>query len=463
DALFEGFGQMVPQQFKYQKVWRVGLPYDEVVKRIPSDVDFIGIGAPFSNHANIIRELSKEIKNIYPKIPIVIGGTYASTSPEDILTTDVDYAICGEGEVPLAQLLSGRSPDKIKGLAYKRNSEVITSGRAEVIEDLDEIPFPARDVFHYNRVLDSIGPARIRVGTDIIESESRGIPIITSRGCPYDCTFCSVHFVHGYKWRFRSADNVIKEIIEVKEKYNVTDLSIIDDHLTAKHDRLVQILDRLIKLDLGIRWSTPNGVRLEHLDEEILTKMKKAGAVSVVLGIQSGDPKMLKIMRTKLDLRKAEKTVEICSRIGLEMAAFFIIGHPGEDRASFRKTIRYGQRLGKYGLKDFRINIARAYPKTKLFNYCKENDLFVRKDVENILIFPGEELEANIKTKDFDPKELIRRRNYTKRKLMAVENQFYWNIVYYAERLKLKEVIKKLLPERVWNNVKRIVYKILKR
>lgn len=463
DALFEGRDTIVPVKFKYQNAFRVGLPYSDIAKRISKDTDLIGISAPFTNQATIIKELSSEIKKIHPNRPIVMGGSYASTSPEDILNMDVDYAICGEGEIPLEELSSGVDPAAIKGVCSKKNGKLIDNGKADVITDLDEIPFPARDLFNYNKVLDSSGLARLRYGTDIIEWNLRDVPLITSRGCPYDCTFCSIHFVHGYKWRCRSPENVLAEIIQLVEKYHVNEIAMIDDNLTLKRDRFVEILDKLIELNLGIKWTTPNGVRVDCLDEEIMEKMKKSGCRSLVLGIQHGDSKMLELMGTKLDLSKVEEVVKIGSKLKLEMAAFFIIGHPGEDRKSFMKIMEYGKKLGRYGLNDFRLNIARAYPKTKLFNYCKENDLFVIKDTENLLIFPGDDREANIKTEDFDPKELLWRREYAKRKLMAVENQFYWNIVYYAERLKIKDIIKRLFPESAWNNIKKIIYRILKR
>jgi len=461
DALFEGEDHIVPIRFKYQQVYRMGLSYEEIAQKIPKDSDLIAISAPFSNHATIIKELSAHIKKMHPNRPIVIGGTYPSTSPEDILSIDVDYAVCGEGEIPLEKILSGEDPPTIKGVYSKKNGKLMGEGRADIIMNLDDIPFPARDIFHYQEILDTVGPARIRVGTDIVTRESRGVPIITSRGCPYDCTFCSVHFVHGYRWRYRSAENVLAEITELVNKYQVSGLAIIDDHLAGKRDRFIEILDGLIERDLRVEWGTPNGIRVDYLDEEVMEKMKKAGCSSLVLGIQHGDPKMLETMQTKLDLSKVEEAVKIGSRLKLDMAAFFIIGHPGEDRQSFMRMIEYGRRLGKYGLKDFRINIARAYPKTKLFKYCQENDLFVKKDVENILIFPGDDIEANIKTKDFDPRELIRRRNYAKRKLMAVENPLYWNLVYYFERFGTKDFFKKIMPEKSWNTAKRILYKVM--
>ena len=462
DALYDGHDIITPVKMKYQDVYRLGLAYEAIADRISPDTDYIGISASFSNLKIIIRELTDIIKQKYPDKPIVIGGVYPSTSGLEALSEHVDYLIRGEGEIPLGRLLAGEDPVRIKGLIFRNKGQVVDNGRAEIFQNLDELPYPARDLFHYNDILDHQGNKRLRVETEIIESEARGVPVITSRGCPFDCTFCSIHFVHGYRWRPRSAENVVGEIQELVDKYGVTDLSIIDDHFTSDMDRTIEVLDKIISRGLKIKWAAPNGVRVDYLNKDILCKMKESGCDSLVLGIQSGSPKMLKAMNTRLDLDKVEDIVKICQDIDINMAAFFIIGHPGEDRKSFFETIDYAKRLSKYGLKDFRINIARAYPETKLYNYCKENDLFIIKDVENLLVFPGVDLEANIKTEDFDPKELIWRRDYAKRKLMTFENPVYWNLVYSLEKIRLKQALKIILPAKLWQGFKNILYMFFK-
>ena len=185
--------KIIPVHFKYQKVYRVGASYTDIVKQIPKDTDLVGISGPTSNHRLIIRELSAEIKKVYPKMKILIGGPYPSANPEEVPSLNVDYAIDGESEVLLDQLLSDVPLKKINGLIYKDDKKWHFNGKAELPTDLDSIPFPARDVFHCNEILDSQGEARIREGTDIITKKVRGVPIITSRGCPYSCGFCSIH------------------------------------------------------------------------------------------------------------------------------------------------------------------------------------------------------------------------------------------------------------------------------
>jgi radical SAM superfamily enzyme YgiQ (UPF0313 family) len=169
-------------------------------------------------------------------------------------------------------------------------------------------------------------------------------------------------------------------------------------------------------------------------------------------------------METKLDLRKVEQIVKDAKEIGLNTAAFLIVGYPGETRKRFMESLAFCKNLGKkYGLTEWRINVARAYPKTALDLLCREKRYYVRKDVENLIYFPGDDTEANIKTGEFDPAEIIWRRNYAIRQLMATENNLYWNVVYYLERLKVKEALRTVIPEKMWNAQKKLIYDVFKK
>lgn len=468
DALFGKESKTaIKVKLKYQTVYCIGKPYKQIIKEIPKDSDFIGLHAPFNNHATIIEDLSKAIKKKLPKIPIIVGGPYASACPKRALSEAVDYVIIGEGEIPLEKLLSGGKPEGIRGFGFKQNNRMIENGMAECITNLDLIPFPDREVLHYKEILSSLEKPKVRKGTEIIEIEERGFPILTSRGCPYDCHFCSIHHINGYKWRFRSPENVLKEIKETVQKYDLNAITFQDDMLTADIQRFNKILDGLLALKKGmmpnLSWSCPNGIRVDHLNEEIIQKIKESGCTSLVLGVQSGDPDMLQIMNTKLDLSKVEETVRLCKKYNIPTAGFLVFGYPGESRASFFKTLKYARGLYKAGMEEFRINIARAYLNTKMYELCKEKNYFIVKDIENLIIFPGTESEANIRTPEFDPKELIWRRDFAQRHLMSYENKIYWKTVYFLEMLNLKEKLKYLLPQKHWFSLKRAFFKLSQR
>lgn len=466
DALFgEGSNNCIKVNLKYQTVYRIGKSFEQIIKEIPKNSDYIGITAPFSNHLTIIKELSEKIKEKIPAIPIIIGGLCASASPEQVLTKAVDYAIIGEGEIPLEKFLNGENPKKIKGFVFRKDGRIINNGMAEFITDLDVIPFLDIKSLHYNEILSSLKLDKIRKGSEIIEVKEKGFPILTSRGCPYDCHFCSIHQINGYRWRFRSAENILKEIKAYIQEYAIDSIAFQDDMLTADIERFKKILDGLIKLrskyKKALSWSCPNGIRIDHLNEELIKKIKESGCSSLVLGVQSGDPEMLKIMNTKLDLTKVEETIKLCNKYTVPTAGFLVFGYPGETRKSFFKSLRYAQKLYQSGMKEFRINLARVYLNTKMHMLCKNKGYLVIKDIENLVVFPKTDSEANLITPEFNPKELIWRREFAQKHLMSYENYFYWKLVYYLERFGLKEWLKHFVSAKQWGLIKNKMFKLL--
>lgn len=456
--------EIVPVEFKYQKAFRIGQAYDVIANQIPPDTDLVGIAGPTSNHAQIIRELAPVIKKKYPYMKILIGGPYPSALPEDVPTLNVDYGIDGEPEIVLDKFLAGAVPAEINGLIYNDGKEWKFNGKADLPTELDSIPFPARDVFHCNEILDRQGVARIRQGTEIVTQKARGVPMILSRGCPYSCGFCSISLMNSRKWRYRSPENVIAEMIELRDRYNVEEVALLDDHLIGNRERLMKILDLMIEKKVGLKWQLPNGVRVDYLDRELLQKMKDSGCNSLVLGIQHGSQEMINIMNTKLDLKKVDMVAGDAHAVGLPLAAFLIVGYPGETRKHFIESLKFCKKIGrKYDISDWRINVARAYPKTALDQLCREKGYYIRKDIENLLYFPGDETEANIKTLELDPAEVLWRRDYAKRQLMATENLLYWNTVYYLERFKIKDALRNIMPEKLWQAQKRFAYAVLKK
>ena len=462
DALFETETmpvQIIPVQLKYQKVYQIGISNEDIIKQIPEDTDLIGLAGPTTNHAQILRELSVAIKKKYPQIKILVGGPYPSAMPEDIPSLSVDFAIDGEPEVVLEKYLSNVPLKEIKGLIHKENNEWFFNGKAELPLNLDKIPFPARDVFHCNESIEKDSFTKRREGAAIVTDIVRSAPILLSRSCPHGCRFCSISIMNGKKWRHRSPENIIAEMIELRDKYRVTELFFLDDHLIGDREYFMKLMEMMIEKNIGLSWNIPNGVRVDYLDAEILQKMKAAGCNLLVLGVQSGSQKMINLMNTGLDLKKVEPIVTEAHRIGLNMAAFLIIGYPGETREDFYESIKFCKNLRKHGIKEWVINVARAYPKTYLETLCKEKNYFVYPDTTNILYFPRQEFEANIQTPEFTPSEVIWRRDYATYYLLSEENPLYWKAVYYLEKSGGKSFLKTIIPTKLWDYGKAIVFK----
>ncbi|MBI4753149.1 B12-binding domain-containing radical SAM protein [Candidatus Desantisbacteria bacterium] len=469
DGLSCGNKNAVRVSAKYQRVYQIGLDYDEIVSRIPTGTDMIGITAPFVNHAQIIRELSLKIKARYPNTPLVLGGAYPSTMPEHALSQHIDFVVIGEGEIPMLELASGISPEKIQGLYYQGKEQVsqtselqnlstselycqgeqhITTAtrlpwskkQARVIENLDGIPYPARHLLPVEKYLyaDALGRS----------SRKRSLEIMTSRGCPFKCTFCATHPVFGYKWRARSVSNIIPEIKQLISDYDIQHINFIDDNISLDSGRMNSLLDGLIKENLGITWSAVSGLRISTLNKELLEKIKASGGIRINLAVESGDSTILDAMNKRLDVEKTKEIVGICGKLDLSPRGYLMVGYPGETRESFLKSIKFCEELKTAGMNTFILSIAQPYPKTSLWEMCKKQGYLVRDDIENVLFF-SEYPEPNIITPDFDQKEIYFRFKYAKRRLNPLE--------YWGEKILPRAWIKQMIPKELKD---RIVSKI---
>ena len=443
DAVAEGINDSAEIYSYGRKISQIGLSYKDIAERIDSDTELIGITVPFTMFANIAKDLVSVIKDEYPNIPIVLGGVYPSTLPQDALAENVDYIVQGEGEIPMMQLAEGIDPNTIKGLMFREGGKIINNGKAEIFVNLDEIPFPARHLLPMEKYISFSTRGR---------HNKRAISLITSRGCTFDCNFCSIHAVFGYCWRYRSPENVLKEIEHLINTYNLGHIEFEDDNITLKKDRALQIFDNIIKLNKDLKnkitWSCSNGIRVDTLDKEMLVKMKKSGCISLELAVESGDPKILKNMNKKMDnLEKITEVARVCAELELPTMAYMIVGYPGETEESFLKSLRYFLKLKKIGVSDFAVHLIKAYPATKLFEQCKEKGYLVDTELTHTRNLEGGPILSrkyvNIVTPDFTAKDIIRRRNYALKKLKPEE--------YYSTRFpKLYSFYKKNLSKVKW-------------
>jgi anaerobic magnesium-protoporphyrin IX monomethyl ester cyclase len=256
DALISGFSQMQ----KYANGYLVGLRFNDISTEIPSDTDIVGVSVPFSQLAPIAHDLVETIRMNHPDTAIIMGGVYPSTQPELALTSMADHIVVGEGESPLLALANGVDSNSITGLYNTKTKAVKNFLRSEFVEDLNSLPFPDYSIPYIEEYF-NLSP-RMKAG--------RTASIVTSRGCPFACEFCSIHPVYGRKYRFRSADNVLEEIEYLVKRHNIRVLEIEDDNFTLKKDRTVEILEGIVRLNekgANLQWRTPNGIRIDSLDD----------------------------------------------------------------------------------------------------------------------------------------------------------------------------------------------------
>lgn len=367
---------------------QVGMDLGDIYAAIPKDTEVIGIGIPFTFLNKTVNELCLFLKERFP-VPIISGGVLPSTLPESALKY-CDYVIQGEGELPLEMYASRVPPESIKGFV----SSSFSNGKADIITDLDDLPFPYRGD-EFNRYVPF--STRGRIG-------KRCASIITSRGCPYNCDFCSTHATAGYKWRFRSPENVIDELYYLRKNFNVNHIEIEDDNFTIDKGRALSILERIVgNADMkDVSFSVPNGLRIDTLDFELLTLMKKVNFSELYLALESGDPRTLELMNKRLSLEKVYSVAKTTADLGIPTIYFVMIGYPSETREQFMNSMNYCFKLKELGNARFTTFLTRAYPGTKLFDLCAEKGYVSKSIVRDI--FLGTRYQ--ITTPEFDKDEL---------------------------------------------------------
>lgn len=356
---------------------KIGL-YPEQIKKEIQDYqpDVIGISCSFSMYEQDSFEIINLIKKNFPKIIIVVGGAHSSANPEFVLRNkNIDLVVIGEGERTMLEIAKkleqGKRIDNIPGTAARIKGKIKFNKKREYIKNLDEI-VPA---WHLINLQDYFKHPDNSLAT----MRKNSIDIVTSRGCPGNCVFCSIHTVWGKGWRARSAGNVVDEIEFLVKKYGARQFRIQDDNFTFDKKRALEICNEIIKRKLDIKWDTPNGIALWSLDKEILLKMKQAGCYRVTFGVESACQETQKYIGKILKLEKIEEMIDYCHEIGLWVCSTFIIGFPFEKSSDIQETERF--------IINSKINfpfiyIAQPYQGTRMYNDFKNSGLIQEKFIE---------------------------------------------------------------------------------
>lgn len=320
---------------------------EQEIRRIKPDVVGLQVLTFSLLDALIIARI---IKNISPEIKIIFGGRHVSIYPSETVSfPEVDLAIIGEAEETLPKVIQNiNNPEnlkKIKGIAFKKGNKKTITGLPGIIENLDSLPFPARDLAPYKRY------------GDLLVKSSAYTTMVSSRGCPYNCSFCDNHL----KFRKRSALNVVNEM-EHCINQGIKEILIYDSTFTIDKNRVITICKEITKRKLDFTWSTPT--RVDCIDEELIKTMKKAGCERLQFGIEAGTQKVLNNLKKGTNIEQIKKAIELTKKEGVTAFADFMMGSPGETKEDILNTINLAKEL-KLDYAIFQITM--PYPDTDLY------------------------------------------------------------------------------------------------
>lgn len=351
--------------------WTLDLTQQAVIKKVnDKKPDIVGITCDISR-IDVTIEIANKVKQLRRNIGIIVGGPFATIRPDYLLKrAEIDAIAIGESEHTVLELIPAlqdkRQLHRVKGIVFNDNGDIIRTPPQPLIADLDTIPFPAFHLLpmsHYSYVEALRRPTAA---------------MVTSRGCPFRCGFCEVPRIWGRKYRYHSAERIVAEIEFLQEKWNIKAIRFNDSEFLLNKDRIIKLCELILKKGIKVEWSCET--RVDTIDDiEFLRTIKKAGCNSIIIGVESGNQKILDRINKNITLEQSSMAIRNCKKVGIRTSAFFMIGLPGETYETVVETIKFAKKLDP----DYVFwNTYTPFPDTPLWDYYTERGLINEDQID---------------------------------------------------------------------------------
>lgn len=365
-ALVDTTGERIDRLVAIDRTGRTlrrGLTDDEILDRI-GDADVIGFSLMFSQDWPVARALIRKVRARHPDAVLIAGGEHFTAEPVGALaSTGLDYVLVGEGDRVVCDLmehLQGKRPiADVPGVYFRDGEDIRTSSRMARLRDLDALPWPAWDLVPLENYLAH--------GHGWGVDRGRNMPMNATRGCPYQCTFCSSPSMWTTRWVARDPADVVAEIKHYVATYGASNFDFQDLTAVIKKSWIMEFCERLLAERLAITWQLPSGTRSEALDEDVLRLLVRSGCTNITYAPESGSASTLQRIKKKVDRDRIARSMRSAVKAGCNVKANFVFGFPGDTYRDLLASFRFIARLAAIGVHDISVPPFRPYPGSELF------------------------------------------------------------------------------------------------
>jgi anaerobic magnesium-protoporphyrin IX monomethyl ester cyclase len=437
-CFIDGLGESVETRYPWgTDSFNYGLTFEQILEKIPDDAGMIGVHAGFSFDWPMCRELINLIRQHFPRVTLIGGGEHLTAAPaESLIESALDLIVCGEGEETAVEVAKSvengnKNFESINGVALltKEGKFIKTDPRAR-LTDIDKIAPPAWDTFPINNYLDR--------GFGLGVDRGRSMPIVASRGCPYQCTFCSSPNMWTTRWVIRDPDLLLDEIEDLINRFGATNFDFYDLTFVLKKQWIVDFCQKIEERGLKFTWQIPSGSRTEAIDREVAYWMFRSGCRNLTYAPESGSPSVLKEIKKKVNPESMVNSVRGSVKEGLNIKIAIIFGFPNDTLMKVFESYKFIAKLALAGAHDLSIWGYAPYPGSELFdNLVAKNHIKLDDDFYDKLRTYGDPLKTTSYCENFSNNGL--------KALRFIGHGIFYSISYLARPIRPYRIIQNLI------------------